>query len=232
MRHVVDEFVTIFGFDVDERTLNRGRVAVDRMRGQLDQGTRAANGMNTGVRNLVMGWVGLQTLIGGSRALVNANVELENLRAAMVVTTGSVEAADEAFAAVRQFALRSPDELAEVTRAYQTLVGVGVDPLEERLTRLGDTAAAMQVPLDTLVDATVRAATGEAEALRTISSRFGIRFKSENRVLFAEMGDDLVRVGNNAAEALAFIEDLGANRFAGAMEVRANTLAGRFSMLS
>ena len=113
---------------------------------------------------LVSAYQGLTKLVGVSR-------EFEVLNAQLVTATGSAEGATEAFAAIEDFATRTPFQLGEVVTSFTKLVNLGLKPSERALVSYGDTASAMGKSLDQMIEAVADAATGEFERLK----EFGIK---------------------------------------------------------
>jgi len=236
---VVEELVALFGFDVDERTLRQANRAIDRTERNMRGATQEADRLGRGLQGMFLAWVGLDQFLQGMRGLTNVNAEFEDLSVAMGTTIQVAQDAgnaigltvDDAMGWVRSFAASSPDQLGQVTRAFQGLLAQGLDPMDGRMTALGNTAAALQMPIDELINAMSGAAIGNLERLESQTTRFGISLRSQNGILFALRNGVEEEIGGGFRSIEAFLNDLGGGQFAGAMDRRAETLNGLFSML-
>ena len=162
-----------------------------------------------------------------ARGILQTNIEFETLRTSLVTTTGSMEDASAAFQKIKDFASETPFAVSELTSAFIKLSNLGLDPSNEALTSLGNTAGAMGKSLNQAVEAVADAVTGEFERLK----EFGIKSKSEgDKVTFTFRGV-ATEVGKNSAEIQKYLLDIGNVQFAGGMERQAATLSGAISNL-
>ena len=214
-------------------------VALFRIRPDPD-GAAAANGMLNGLINRTEQLRQYQDRLAATFAVAGAavayswwqaNTEYESLRNSLDLVTGSAEATGRAMQFLEQFATRSPDQLNQLTAAYQMLLAQGLDPTEERMIALGDTAAAVQTDMASLVDALAGGVIGNTERLDQAFGRFGYNFSSRNGVLSVQIGETSRVIGDSFAEIAAFAEELGRTEFAGGMERQARTMSGGLSMV-
>lgn len=221
-RTVIDELVALFKLDVDP------------------SGVREAEGLLEGLANRTERLRTYQDRLAATMAVAGgviayswwqANTEYESLRNSLDLVTGSATETARAMAFLEEFARSSPDQLGQLTAAYQMLLAQGLDPTTERMTRLGDAAAAVGTDMATLIDAATGGVIGNTERLDELFGRFGLNFSSRQGVLYAQIGDANERVGDSFAEIAAFIENLGETRFAGGMVRQAQTLEGAVSMV-
>ncbi len=203
-------------------------------------GAAAANGMLNGLINRTEQLRQYQDRLAATFAVAGAavayswweaNTQYESLRNSLDLVTGSAEDTARAMRFLEDFATRSPDQLAQLTAAYQMLLAQGLDPTAERMTALGDTAAAVQTDMATLIDALAGGVIGNTERLDEAFGRFGYNFSSQNGVLRVQIGDTSRVIGNSFGEIAAFAEELGRTEFAGGMERQARTMAGGLSMI-
>ena len=160
--------------------------------------------------------------------VVDVQRQFDVLNSSLVTVTGSSDAADRAFAWLKDFAATTPFQLNEVTQAFIKMKALGLDASRESLTSYGNTASAMGKSLNQMIEAVADAATGEFERLK----EFGIKAKQEgDRVTLTFRGVSTT-IGNNAAEITKYLQDIGNVDFAGAMERRAATLDGAISNLA
>lgn len=165
--------------------------------------------------------------VAALRKTVSVGREFEVLNAQLITATGSAEKAGVAFEAIQDFATRTPYDLAQVTDGFVKLVNLGLTPSEAALTSYGNTASAMGKDLNQLIEAVADAATGEFERLK----EFGIKARSQGDEVSFTFRGVTTTVGKNAAEIEAYLQALGENEFAGAMQQRVDTLDGAISNL-
>ncbi len=180
----------------------------------------------------------LKDMIGGLFAGVSATMfvgklvdvqrQFDVLNSSLITVTGSSEAAAKEFAWIKQFASTTPYQLAEVTSAFVKMKALGLDASQKALQSYGNTASAMGKGLDQMIEAVADAATGEFERLK----EFGIRANKQGEQVTLTFQGVSKTIGNSAAEITAYLQSIGENQFAGAMEERAKTLDGAISNLA
>ncbi|MDC0003807.1 tape measure protein [Porticoccaceae bacterium] len=162
-----------------------------------------------------------------TKKIIETSSSMQQLKTQLTTVTGSIEAADEAFKLITDFASETPFQIEELVSSFVKLKALGLDPSEAALMSYGNTAAAMGKSLDQMIEAVADASVGEFERLK----EFGIKAKSEgDKVSFTFQGVTKT-IGKNAGEITGFLQDIGNVNFAGAMERQANTLAGAYSNL-
>lgn len=231
MSTVVEELVAVFGFDVDERALRRANQGVRRTEQAMERASRASSRMGAGLQGALLAWVGLDQMARQFGGLVDANAQMDDLTAAMVLATGSAESAESAMSWIADFSARSPDQIQEVTEAFQMLQQQGLDPMDGRLVALGNTAAALQTPISELMNATAGAAIGNLERLERMLVRYGYSLTSTDGVIRGMASGEEFVIGEGFASIERFLVQLGEGRFANQMERRAETINGALSML-
>lgn len=189
----------------------------------MSAGGSAAASFAANLRRVVTAAAALATL----KKLIDVQREFDRLNAGLVTATGSAERAQMAFAALQEFAAKTPFDLAQTTEAFTKLVNFGLDPSERALASYGNTASALGKDLSQLVEAVADATTGEFERLK----EFGIKAGKEGDKLALTFRGTTTRIGNNAREIEQFLIALGENEFAGNMAARAATLDGAISNL-
>jgi phage tail tape-measure protein len=104
-------------------------------------GAAAANGMLNGLINRTEQLRQYQDRLAATFAVAGAavayswweaNTQYESLRNSLDLVTGSAEDTARAMHFLEDFATRSPDQLAQLTAAYQMLLAQGLDPTAER----------------------------------------------------------------------------------------------------
>ena len=160
--------------------------------------------------------------------VVDVQRQFDVLNSSLVTVTGSSEAADRAFAWIKEFAATTPFQLGEVTQAFVKMKAMGLDASRESLTSYGNTASAMGKSLNQMIEAVADAATGEFERLK----EFGIKAKQQGDQVTLTFQGVSTTIGNNAQEITQYLQQIGNVDFAGAMERRAATLDGAISNLA
>jgi hypothetical protein len=142
--------------------------------------------------------------------------------------TGSSANAALAFRELEKFANNTPYALEQSVTAFTKLVSLGLNPSQKALMAYGNTAAAMGKDLNQMIEAVADATTGEFERLK----EFGIKASQQgDKVSFTFQGVTTT-VKKNAAEIEGYLQGIGENNFAGAMENRMATLDGAISNLA
>lgn len=194
-------------------------------------GTRQAEtsvkGLTTSVSGLLAPLLATVSAAAGMQKLVAVSREFDKLSAGLLTATGSADGAEQSFAAIQDFATKTPYDLAQVTDSFIKLVNFGLDPSERALTSYGNTSSALGKDLNQMIEAVADAATGEFERLK----EFGIKSKSEgDKVSFTFRGVTTT-VGKNAKEIEQYLIKLGETNFGDAMANRMKTLDGALSNL-
>ena len=201
--------------------MERARRVVDQSMGGI---SRAA-----GAAQVALGGLGVGLSLGSViTSLVTVQREFDKLNSSLMTVTGGSASASKAFDWLSDFAATTPYQLNEVVQAFNKMKALGLDASEESLRSYGNTAAAMGKDLNQMIEAIADAATGEFERLK----EFGIRAKSEgDKVVFTFRGVS-TEVSKSADEITQYLRRIGETDFAGAMDLRAQTLDGAISNLS
>lgn len=163
----------------------------------------------------------------GAREILTNIATVERLKASLTSVTGSVETAAQKFEELQEFAGKTPFTLDEIVRGFNKMSVLGLNPTIADMTALGNTASAMGKSLEQFIDAVADAGTNQFERL----NEFGIKAKQSADSVEFTFGGVTTKVGKNAKEIVGYLTGIGETRFAGAMELQANTLGGAFSQL-
>ena len=194
---------------------------------QSKQVETGLSGMGRAVAGVVASLGATVSAAAGMQKLVGVTREFDKLEAGLITSTGSAEKAQMAFAALQDFASKTPYGVAEVTDSFIKLVNFGLDPSERALESYGNTSSALGKTLNQMIEAVADAATGEFERLK----EFGIKSKSEgDKVSFTFRGVTTT-VGKNAKEIEEYLIKLGEVNFSGAMANQMKTLNGTLTDL-
>lgn len=188
---------------------------------------KATNGLLSVIKGFAAPVLAAVSATAALNEVINVTREFESLRASLEVATGSAQNASQAFGLIQQFAATTPYSLQESTQAFINLVNLGLDPSEEAMRSYGNTASSLGKSLDDMVQAVADAATGEFERLK----EFGIKTKSNGDTISFTFRGVTETVKNSSAEIQRYLQDLGNNDFAGAMDKQSQTLNGVISNL-
>jgi len=224
---VVEELVALFGFDVDERTLQRANRAIDRTERNMRDATQASDRLGMGIQGALVAWLGFDQALQAAQGLTRMNAQAEQHAAQLETVEGSATAAAAAYARLTEFAADTPFTLDQTVDAFIRLRNIGLDPSERALRAYGDTAASMGKSMMDMIEAVADASTGEFERLK----EFGIRASSQgDQVTFTFRGVETT-VRKTSAEIEQYLMNLSETSFGGAMERQMGTLNGLFSNL-
>lgn len=178
--------------------------------------------LNFGNLTKVLAGVGL---IQFGRSVVSTTRTFEDLNATLRAITGSAEAADKAFAIIRQFTATTTFQLENVTEGFITLLNAGINPSVENLTAFGNVAAAFNRDITQVTRAIFNATTGEMEMLK----QFGIKAKQNQDTIDVTFDGVTQTIEKSADSIVNFVADIGKIKFPTALEERAMTLSGAIS---
>jgi phage-related protein len=176
--------------------------------------------------------VGVTALSGAVMAIggvsVKAASNMENLEAQLFTTfQGSVDKVEEAKKNITDFAKSTPFSVNDVTRAFVDLNNFGLNPSNRALRAYGDTAAAMQRPLDDMIQAAADAAQGDNDRLKG----FGVLARLEEDKVHYTFRGITTTVARNSKAIEEYLIRLGEVNFAGGMERSSKTLTGLISTM-
>ncbi len=160
-----------------------------------------------------------------SAKAIEAAAKVEMWKANLLTITGSSQKAEESYAALVNFATKTPFDLGQAVEGFTKLRTLGLQATEGALMSFGNTAAAMGKPLSQMIEAVADAATGEFERLK----EFGIKSKQEGDKVKFTFGGVSTSVGKDAASIQKYLENLGNTKFAGAMARQMDTIKGAMS---
>lgn len=219
------------GIRVDARQVRQGGEALDdfaRRGARAEQSAESFRGVvaSLGKGLAALGLIAKAVDLGAS--VINAQRDFDKLNASLITATGSVGNASQAFAALQRFAATTPYSLQEVSDGFIKLRNLGLTPSERALESYGNTAAAMGKSLNQFIEAVADASTSEFERLK----EFGIKAKQNGDQVALTFQGVTTTIGNNAREIEGYLMALGETKFAGGMELQANSLDGAISNLA
>lgn len=228
MATVLEELVSKIRFVVDGRGLKQTRDELGRFQGKAKDTSNVLGALRRSMIEAFAGRAALQGLAGLVRFVVHTNVEFQRLSASLKTVTGSAQAADTAFAAIKKFARETPYSVQEVTTAFVRLKALGLDASEDSLRSYGNTASAMGKNILEFIEAVADASTFEFERLK----EFGIKAsQAGDKVTFTFQGQQTT-VQKSAEAVERYLKQIGDKQFAGAMEEQMKTLGGAFANLN
>lgn len=227
MALTIDELVSFLRFKADDKGLKQSERGMRRAR----TGAKALARQIGKVRKAAIaafGAMALGSAVKGTLGfVVSTNKEFEVLRSRLETVTGSASLAEAAFLRIRDFARKTPFEVANLVEAFTALRAVGIDATNERMTAFGDIAASFGRDITQMAMAVRGAVTGEFEMLK----QFGIVARVEGEQLAVTFQGQTRRIRRDGKAIVALLEDLGKSQFAGGMERQSKTLAGVWSNL-
>ncbi|NML73564.1 hypothetical protein HHL25_05420 [Rhizobium sp. S-51] len=228
MSIVVEELIAQLGWDLTgEEDLRKFK------KGMSD----AEKGLSALATRMATFAAAAATAFGGGMAMLGKSVigvsaDFEGFQASLETIEGSATKAKASMDWITQFAAKTPYELAGVTDAFIKLKSYGIDPMDDTLRILGDTASAMNKPLNMAVEAFADATSFQFERLR----EFGlVASQKGDQVTFqwTKNGQTLTKtVKKSGAEIQKFLKDHFGSTFNGAMLRQSKTWNGMMSNLS
>jgi len=209
--------------DADTSNLRRELSRADKGLTAFEKkGKKSAKGVSKSFFNVKTAIAGVTAVLGTKLigGMVSTITQFEKLEASLKTVTGSAQAADTAFKNLQDFAATTPFQLEEVVKAFTKMKALGLDPSNEALRSYGNTASAMGMSLNQMIEAVADAATGEFERLK----EFGIKASSQGDDVAFTFQGLTTTIGKNAGEIEEYLKSIGDVQFAGAMDEQANTL--------
>jgi phage tail tape-measure protein len=148
---VIDELIAILGYDI------KGQGNLDKFNRGLERSAQLAQRLATLL--VAAGTIAASALGGLAKSVVDVSADFEGFQASLETIEGSSDKAKKSLDWIADFATKTPYEMAELTRAFIKLKNAGLDPTDGSLETLGDTASAMNVPLNQAVEAMTDAMT-------------------------------------------------------------------------
>lgn len=220
--------------DINPAPVTRASGALGALRTNAVDAAASMNPLGGSIMALGSGAVAGATLavgaaiVGVGAAALSAGAKVESYKASLTTVVGDADRAGVAFQALARFAQDTPFSLDQAIEGFVKLKALGLTPSEAALTSYGNTAAAMGKDLNQMIEAVADASTGEFERLK----EFGIKSKQEgDKVKFTFQGVT-TEVSKNAADIEKYLQGIGNNQFAGAMERQTATLAGAWAGLT
>lgn len=223
---MADEVATLI-FKAESGDLVKAEAVLKRLEKQGNRTAKASDGLASGLKRAAVALLAFAGAAAGMRKLVSSARSFDILNAQLKTATGSAENAKIAFKAIENFAATTPFQLDEVTRAFVTMRNLGLDPSESALKSYGNTASALNRSLGDFINGVAKASFKNFEIIRDMGF---IVEQQGDKVKFSFQGISKT-VGNNSAEIVKYLQEIGNVNFAGAMDERAATLDGALSNL-
>jgi hypothetical protein len=217
----IDEFYVKIDADISE--LKNELTKAERKTKQ--SGDKMSKSLNK-IGGAVAAAFSVQALISFSRQVVEVRSQFERFEAVLGNTLGSKGASKQIMEGIKQMAVETPFQVAELTDAFVRLTNYGMQPSIEEMRLLGDVSAAVGKSVLQFSEAIADAATGQFERLK----EFGIKAaKQGDKVTFTFKGIATEVDYTNTAikEYLLSLGNL--EGVAGAMEIQMDTIGGAVS---
>ncbi|WP_247875651.1 MULTISPECIES: tape measure protein [unclassified Brucella] len=166
--------------------------------------------------------------------LVGSASKFEKFQTILETTEGSSAKAKTAMGWVTDFAVKTPYELDQVMDSFVQLRARGLDPTNGLLMALGDTSAAMGVPLMQGVEAMADAVTGENERLKA----FGITASKSGGLIsysYTNSAGKMMEATVKATDRIgiqAKLMEIFNEKYGGAMDKLSRTWEGMISNIA
>lgn len=226
--------ITVDTLVTELKTIYRSK-GVKKAREDLKGFKKQARETAGGLRDLQKGFLELTAVrvIGTvlrelGAGLFNTLRSFESLKVSLVTVTGSAEAGAAAFELIRQSAKALPFSVEEITESFIRLRALGIEPTEEVIESVANTASATQKSFLQVTEAIADATTGEFERLKELGIK--VNAQGENlKVIFQGQTHEIEK-GAEAIQRFLF-ETVGLGTFAGAAAGQMTTLNGIISNL-
>ncbi|MGB3751871.1 MAG: tape measure protein, partial [Arcobacteraceae bacterium] len=157
----------------------------------------------------------------------------ETQQSVLTTLEGDSRKAQESFKWIKEFTSNTPYEMQNVGESFLKAKAYGIDPMNDTLKVLGDTASGMGKPLIQAVEAMADAMTGENERLK----EFGIKAKVSGDEVAYNWTDTSgkakhIVVENNSEIIQSTLKALFNSKYEGAMQQQMQTWKGMTSNLS
>lgn len=188
---------------------------------------RATDGVGAAFTRIIAPIASFISVGAGLRKVTDVTRQFDVFKASLETATGSAGNANIAFAALEDFAKRTPYALEQTVEGFVQLTNLGLNPSERAMESFGNTAAAMGKDLNQFVEAVADATTNEFERLK----EFGIKASQDaDNVSFTFRGVTQT-IKKDSESIQEYLIKLGETNFAGAMEKRMDSLDGAISNL-
>jgi len=175
----------------------------------------------------------LKGLFSVSTGFVQTAAQFETFETTLKSITGSSIKAKESMRWITDFTSSTPYQLGQVTNAFIKLKAYGIDPTDDTLKTLGNTASAMGKPLIQAVEAMADAMVGENERLK----EFGLRASKMGNKIGYEWTDSSgktrnIIIENNREIIKSTLNAIFNEKYIGAMDAQSRTWSGIMSNMA
>jgi hypothetical protein len=190
--------------DMDVPTAEMDRFARN-ARADLASVGKTGEGVFASLKSKIMGLAAGISALAVGKFIFDVNRETESLVAQLSNLEGSAEKGRAAFAAISEFASRTPFEVAELTKAFVILRGTGLQPAAAEMTAFGDLASSRGKSITDLAEAVTDAVTGEFERLK----EFGVKAKQNGDRVSLTFKGQTTEIANTQDAISAYLVSIG-----------------------
>ena len=174
---MADDIVTL-GIAVDSRDVRKADKDLD----SLAKTSKTVEGnvtkMASAFSNTLKGAVAGVSFGYLAKDILDTNRQMEMLRASLTSVTGSIESGKDAFKFVQQFAVDTPFEVQDLTKAFITLKNFGIQPTTQVMQAISDQASKLGASTETLNSIVLQLGQAYAKG----------KLQQEDMVILAERG--------------------------------------------
>jgi len=196
---------------------------LDKVDARMKRWERKSKKSISNVGSAFAGVISIAAIANISNQIKEAAAKFEILDASLRTVTGSAEAFGSAKKTIDAFVGEVPTTLEEATRSFIKLKALGLDPSREAMVSYSNTALAMGLSLNQMVEAVADATTGEFERLK----EFGIKSRTIGENVSFTFQGITTTVQKNAEEIEGYLRSIGDVQFAGAAAAQMDTIKGR-----
>ncbi len=181
-----------------------------------------------GIKNISAQLLAGFALIDVGKQLIEVTSQFQRFEAVLTNTLGSNSAAKEAIDGIREFALKTPFEVSEITAAYVRWTNQGLNPTISKMQMLGDVASSLGAGFEQTAEAFKDLAVGQTKRLEEI----GISATQQNgkiQLSFKGVNIEIEKNAQGVQKALEVYSQLPG--VLGSTAAIAETLGGRVSNL-
>jgi len=223
----VRELLIKLGFKVDESKIRRTDNQVEKYRKTALRAAQANNQLSLSLGRVVGGFVSLAGVVAGGRWLTATIADMDALKARMISVYGSTEIANQKFEEFLGFAAQTPFRMAEIADAAIDIKSLGFEASVDDLRMLGDLLSARGKDFRVLKESISSTLKKYDEGLLN----FGVHAQFHGDKITVTFNGITEEIDNNTEAIIRYLQRIGQENYAGAVERQAKTLRGVWSTL-
>lgn len=202
---------------------------IDKFQAELSKTNGILNTWGNQVKGIATTAIASFAFVDVGKQMIEVTAQFQKFGAILGNTLGSDSQAQKALKEIRQFAIETPFEVAEVTAAYVRWANMGLTPTIDRMKKLGDIASSLGAGFEQTAEAFKDLMVGQTKRIEEI----GISAQQSNgkiQLSFKGVNVEIEKNAEGVQKALDIYSQL--NGVLGTSDAVAKTLGGRISALS